>query len=83
MKITHTIQTVQNIAHCMLHISPKSADSPKQIFFMLNTFTRKTLSDLAKFLHIHRGTTTTRGELVRMINAKYTKLYCAAMRVQS
>ena len=80
MKIHHPVQTVQNIAHCMLHISKVGASRPQEVAAMLNTFTRKTLAALAKYLNIHRGTTTTRSELIRMINAKYSKLFWSVVK---
>ena len=79
-KVTYTAEQVKALAHCLQHISLYSYPTPAYVVCLLNGLSRETLFQLAKELHIRRGTTTTRDELVRMIIEQYNTNYWEAIR---
>lgn len=79
-KITHTAEKVKELAYCLQHISPYGYSTPTNVVRILNDLSRETLHQLTKHLHIHRGTSTTRDELIRMIAEQYSMNYWNAMR---
>lgn len=79
-KVTHTAEKVKELAHSLQHISHYGYPTPTNVVRILNDLSRETLFQLAKELHIRRGTTTTRDELVRMIIEQYNTNYWEAIR---
>lgn len=79
-KVTHTAEKVKALAHSLQHISPYGYPTPTNVVRILNDLSRETLYYLAKHLQLHRGTTTTRDELIRMIAEQYSMNYWNAMR---
>lgn len=79
-KVTYTPEQTKNLARSLQHISSYGYSTPADVVRILDDLDYKTLIQLAKQLHIHRGTTTTRNELVRMISEQYTMIYWKAIR---